>query len=121
MISQSIKQGDIFIVDLNPTQGSEQNGRRPVIVVSNKTTNDSLTTVTVMPIVTGGGSVSYAQARGIAVELEARFNLTTTGYIRADQLRALDIKTRNARFVETAPPEVVDNALAIFQAMTDPD
>ena len=30
-----IKRGDIFIADLNPVQGSEQGGVRPVLIVQN--------------------------------------------------------------------------------------
>ena len=30
-----IKRGDIFIADLNPVQGSEQGGIRPVLIVQN--------------------------------------------------------------------------------------
>ncbi len=33
------KRGDIFQIDLTPTQGSEQQGNRPVLVVSDKEFN----------------------------------------------------------------------------------
>ena len=33
--SMEITRGDIFIADLNPVQGSEQGGVRPVLVIQN--------------------------------------------------------------------------------------
>ncbi|MEW6410597.1 MAG: type II toxin-antitoxin system PemK/MazF family toxin [Nitrospirota bacterium] len=40
----------IFIADLNPVQGSEQRGKRPVIVVSDENFNKFMPVVTVLPI-----------------------------------------------------------------------
>jgi len=40
----------IFIADLNPVQGSEQKGTRPVIVVSDEDFNRLMPVVTVLPI-----------------------------------------------------------------------
>src|ERR1035437_7330055 len=45
-----MRQGDIWFADLNPTQGSEQSGKRPVIIVSGDTLNDTLPIVIVVPI-----------------------------------------------------------------------
>jgi len=40
----------VFWADLCPVIGSEQAGRRPVLVVSSEEVNQTLTTVTVMPL-----------------------------------------------------------------------
>lgn len=40
----------VFIADLNPVQGSEQKGRRPVIVVSDENFNALMPVITVLPI-----------------------------------------------------------------------
>ena len=40
----------IFIVDLNPVQGSEQRGKRPVIVVSDEDFNKVMPVITVLSI-----------------------------------------------------------------------
>lgn len=45
-----IKQGDIFLVDLSPTKGHEQNGFRPVLILQNNILNKNLNTVIVAPI-----------------------------------------------------------------------
>ena len=47
-----IKRGDIFYADLNPTKGSEQAGRRPVIVIQNNTGNKMAPTTIVAPLTT---------------------------------------------------------------------
>lgn len=40
----------IFIADLNPVQGSEQKGTRPVIVISDEDFNKLMPVVTVLPV-----------------------------------------------------------------------
>lgn len=40
----------IFMADLNPVTGSEQQGRRPVLVVSDETTNSVMPVVTILPV-----------------------------------------------------------------------
>jgi mRNA interferase MazF len=43
-----IRRGDIYFVDLNPTRGREQKGRRPVLVVSVDAINTQPLVVTVV-------------------------------------------------------------------------
>ncbi|MEI7510718.1 MAG: type II toxin-antitoxin system PemK/MazF family toxin [Candidatus Peregrinibacteria bacterium] len=50
--SHLILQGDIFWADLNPIQGSEQSGVRPVLVIQNNILNDRMNTVVIFPITT---------------------------------------------------------------------
>ena len=45
-----MRRGDIWLADLNPAQGSEQTGKRPVVIVSGDTLNDALPIVIVVPI-----------------------------------------------------------------------
>lgn len=40
----------IFMADLNPVIGSEQKGKRPVLVVSNEDCNQVMPVVTILPI-----------------------------------------------------------------------
>ena len=39
----------VFMADLNPVIGSEQQGRRPVLVISDETTNSVMPVVTILP------------------------------------------------------------------------
>lgn len=45
-----VKKWHIFWAELDPTQGSEQSGRRPVLVISNDISNRILPVVTILPI-----------------------------------------------------------------------
>ncbi len=45
-------QWSVFLVDLDPVVGSEQAGRRPVLVVSREVANAALPVVTVVPLTT---------------------------------------------------------------------
>lgn len=48
MASNMISRGDIYFVDLDPTKGREQAGRRPVLVVSSNAINRQPLVVTVV-------------------------------------------------------------------------
>lgn len=45
-----MRQGDIWIVNLDPTEGSEQAGHRPVVIVSGDALNKSLPIAIVVPL-----------------------------------------------------------------------
>ena|SRR3989344_3951423 len=45
-----MRQGEIWFADLDPAKGSEQSGRRPVVIVSGDALNESLPIVIVVPI-----------------------------------------------------------------------
>jgi|SRR3989338_60404 len=45
-----MKQGDIWLADLEPVQGSEQGGRRPIVIISGNTMNDALPIVIAVPL-----------------------------------------------------------------------
>ncbi|MDR1133306.1 MAG: type II toxin-antitoxin system PemK/MazF family toxin [Synergistaceae bacterium] len=45
-----VNSWDIYFCSLDPTQGSEQRGTRPVLIVSNDSVNHSLPVSTVLPL-----------------------------------------------------------------------
>jgi mRNA-degrading endonuclease toxin of MazEF toxin-antitoxin module len=103
-----VKRGDIYLVTLDPTLGHEQQGTRPVLVVS----PDRFNAVTRVPIVvhiTSGGA--FVRNAGFAVSLAAA-GTRTTGVIRCDQPRPLDLAARKARKLEAVPPHILDDVLA---------
>ena len=103
-----MKRGEIWLVSLDPTAGHEQRGTRPVLVVSPAAFNQVTGTPVVLPVTTGGG---FARRRGFAVSLEDA-GTRTTGVIRCDQPRALDLSARNGRRVESVPEHIIDDVLA---------
>jgi len=108
-----MKRGDIFMVSLDPTSGHEQRGMRPVLVVSPDNFNRITQTPIILPITTGG---NFARTAGFAVHLRGS-GLKTTGVVRCDQPRSIDMQSRRGRKIETAPDEVVDEALAKLSAI----
>lgn len=102
-----MERGDIYIVSLDPTAGHEQQGTRPVVVVSPGPFNRLTKTPVVLPITTGG---NFARTAGFAVSLTGA-GTSTTGVIRCDQPRALDLGARHGRKVESLPAAVMDEVL----------
>lgn len=103
-----MERGDIYLVSLDPTSGHEQRGRRPVLIVSPGAFNRLTKTPVVLPITSGG---NFARTAGFAVSLSGA-GTTTTGVVRCDQPRALDLDARNARRLENVPQSVLDDVLA---------
>ena len=103
-----MERGDLYLVSLDPTSGHEQRRRRPVLIVSPGAFNRLTGTPVVLPITTGG---NFARTAGFAVALDGS-GTTTTGVVRWDQPRALDLGARHARKLESVPPAVTDEVLA---------
>lgn len=101
-----MKRGDIYLVSLNPTEGREQRGSRPVLVVSPSEFNEATQLPVICPITSGG---DFARRIGFAVPVTG---IKTTGVVRCDQPRVLDLGARNARKVDTLPAPIMDEVLA---------
>ncbi len=108
-----MERGDIYLVSLDPTSGHEQQGHRPVLVVSPGAFNRLTKTPVVVPITSGG---NFARTAGFAVSLTGA-GTRTTGVIRCDQPRALDLGSRRARKLESAPVSIMDEVLAKLAAI----
>ena len=103
-----MRRGDIYLVALDPAEEHEQQGTRPVLVVSPDEFNKATQVPVVVPITTGG---IFARTAGFAVPLEGA-GTRTTGIVRCDQPRALDLKARNGKCLERAPSAIMDEVLA---------
>ena len=108
-----MKRGDIYTVSLDPTLGHEQQGHRPVLIISPTAFNQATKLPVVLPITNGG---EFARRLGFAVPLTG---IRTSGIVRCDQPRVLDIEARHGKKVEALPTELLDEVLAktitIFQ------
>jgi len=62
----------------------------------------------VLPITSGG---NFARTAGLAVPLTGA-GIKTTGIIRCDQPRALDLGARRDRKLESVPDAIIDEVLA---------
>ena len=101
-----MKRGDIYLVSLDPTAGHEQRGSRPVLIVSPTEFNEATQLPVVLPITNGG---DFARRLAFAVPLSG---IKTTGIVRCDQPRVLDLVARQGRKVDSLPASVMDEVLA---------
>ncbi len=101
-----MRRGDIYLVSLDPTEGREQRGSRPVLIVSPIEFNEETKLPIVCPITSGG---DFARRIGFAVPITG---IKTTGVVRCDQPRVLDLASRNARKVDTLPASIMEEVLA---------
>jgi mRNA-degrading endonuclease toxin of MazEF toxin-antitoxin module len=103
-----MKRGEIWLVSLDPTSGHEQKGRRPVLIVSPEAFNRIMKVPVILPITSGG---NFARTAGFAVPLTGA-GTKTTGVVRCDQPRALDLAARGGRKLESIPDSIMDEVLA---------
>jgi mRNA-degrading endonuclease toxin of MazEF toxin-antitoxin module len=108
-----MKRGDIYLVSLDPSLGHEQQGTRPVLVVSPDRFNALTRAPIVVPITTGG---SFARMAGFTVSLTGA-GTRTSGVIRCDQPRPIDLGARNARRLESVPAAILEEALALLATL----
>lgn len=101
------KRGDIIKLSFDPALGKEQRGFRPAFVLSPEAFN-RFGSVLLCPVTQGG---NYARENHWAVTLMGT-GTETQGVILCNQIRTVDYKAREARFVESVPDTLTDEVLA---------
>ena len=107
-------RGDILHVDLDPTKGQEQQGRRFVLVLTPATFN-RFGLMLVCPVTQGG---AFAREHGFAVSLSGA-GTRTQGVVLCHQTRTLDFRERGATWVESLPSDIVEDVLARVRTLLD--
>jgi mRNA interferase MazF len=97
-----VKRGEIWLVNLDPTVGSEIQKTRPCVVISPPEMHDHLRTAIVAPMTTGSHPAPFR----IAVRHAGK-----SGLILLDQIRAVD-KTRLVKRSGAVGPAVLKSTLA---------
>ncbi len=106
-----VRRGDIVIVDLDPTRGSEQRGTRPCLVVQNDVGNENAPTTIVVPFTTAADDEAYP------FEVLVRADdspLRQDSVALCSQLRTISIEHRVTEVVGAIPTDrlaAVDEAL----------
>lgn len=101
-------KGDLITLSFDPQAGHEQRGRRPAIVISNTVFNRGTGMAIVCPITNTN--------RGIPFHLALPSSSSLTGFVMVEQVKAVDYSARNARYVEQAATEFVDDVVALVEA-----
>lgn len=103
-----ILRGEVYWADLDPVLGSEQSGRRPVLVISQDVFNDRSGTVIAMVI------TSQAQRAGFPLSLEiTEPGLPKRSWIKTTQVRTLSTQ-RLGSLITRLSPELVNQAVDGF-------
>ena len=108
-----MRRGDVFDTHLNPTEGSEQAGTRPVIVVSRDAINKNSSVVVVVPL-TRAANDKRSYPNNVTVP-KGEGGLTFDSVVLGGQVRAIS-KMRLLRqrgTLATATMQQIDRALRI--------
>ncbi len=100
-----MKRFDVYLVNLDPTIGSEIKKTRPAVIVSPDELNDNLATVTVVPLTTG-----RAYPFRIATTVQGK-----QGVAAIDQIRTVD-KRRLVKCIDILDAKI---ARALLAALTE--
>lgn len=104
-----VVRGEIWLVNLDPTVGSEIQKTRPAVVISPPEMHDHLRTVIVAPMTTGSRPAPFR----IDITFQGK-----TGLILLDQVRAVD-KERLVRRLGETPQRTLDATLATLREVFD--
>ena len=103
----TVSRGEVYLVALDPTRGSEIRKTRPCLVISPDELNHHLQTVIVAPMTTGGHAYPW--------RTPCRFQ-NRAGFVALDQIRTLD-RERLVRRLDRLAPGALASVLAILQEM----
>lgn len=102
-----VTRGDVHLVRLDPTVGSEIKKTRPCVVVSPDELNAHLRTAVVAPMTTGGKAYPW--------RIRCRFR-GRSGFVALDQLRTVD-QERLAKRLGALTPDTLSDVLGGLQEM----
>ncbi|CAE6784795.1 type II toxin-antitoxin system PemK/MazF family toxin [Paraburkholderia haematera] len=100
-----VARGEVWLVALDPTVGSEIQKTRPCVIVSPAELHDHLRTVIVAPMTTAGHAAPF--------RIPLTF-LRKKGLILLDQIRTVD-KTRLVKRAGAVSDTALSNALSTLQ------
>ncbi len=101
------RRGEVFLVVLDPTVGSEIRKTRPCLVTSPDELNAHLRTVIVAPMTTSGHTYPW--------RVPCRFQ-RRSGFVVLDQLRTVDVE-RLERRLGRLVPDTLERVLATLREM----
>lgn len=96
-------QGDIVIVDFEPTKGHEPQKTRPALVVSKDYFNASTSMTIVCPIT--------SKDSGFPLHRPLPSGFAVSGYVITEQARAIDLDARLAHVIDRLSGDDLNNIL----------
>ncbi|MGC8484970.1 MAG: endoribonuclease MazF [Candidatus Baltobacteraceae bacterium] len=109
MTAEVPDDGDVLWLTLDPTQGHEQHGRRPFLVLTPREYNQKTSLVVGCPITT--------KSKGYPFEVQVQGVESVVGVALADQLKSLDWRMRNAAIAGKADPATTDAVRSLIRRL----
>ena len=107
---RSVQRGHVYLVSLDPTEGSEIRKTRPCVVVSPDELNQHMRTCVVAPMTTASRSYPF--------RVRCRFQ-GKSGYVVLDQIRTVD-RSRLVREMGTLSKQALERSLGVLVEMFSP-
>jgi len=105
LVKSIVSRGDIWLINLDPTKGSEIKKTRPCIIVSPQEMHDFLRTVIIAPMTTKGRQAPYH----LPITHDGK-----KGLIMLDQIRTID-KARLVKRLGSVNNKLLGASLNILQ------
>lgn len=114
------KTGDILKVNMSLAKGHEQQGHRPVIVVSEESVHKGTDLIWVLPITnTDKGFPTHVPINGRTKNNKIRnADNQTAGHILCEKNKAIDPLARSARLTDEADRSLIEECKSIIDAIT---
>jgi mRNA interferase MazF len=101
--SYTPNRGDVVWLTFDPQAGHEQAGIRPGVVLSPKSYNERSNLILVVPVT--------RQIKGYPFEVILPGDLPISGAVLSDQIKSVDWRARDARFICSLPAAVTNSIL----------
>lgn len=109
-----IRRGDIWWANLDPTQGREQSGRRPILILSQGVFNDRSGTVIAVAI------TSQEPTAGFPLTLElSGTTLPKRSWVKISQIRTLSVLRLDTSIGEASPEELQAVIEGLYEIIGD--
>lgn len=114
-----VKRGEVYLADLSPVVGSEQGGRRPVLIIQNDVGNHFSTTVIVAAITAKHEKANLPTHIDIK---KGEFNFSKESTVLLEQVRTIDKERLIEKITEVDEPfmEKVNEGLRISLGLSNP-
>lgn len=105
-MASSLKQGDIIMMNFNPTKGHEQRGYRPALIISNDDFNEMC-----------GGMIRVvaitSNEKDFPLHIELPSGLPIHGKVLLDHERTIDslASDRECKYICTVPDDFLDQII----------
>lgn len=103
------ERGDIVWLEFDPQVGREQAGRRPALVLSRALYNGPVGLMIACPIT--------SRIKNYPFEVQIPQGLQVGGVVLVDQMKSLDWRGRNAKFIDQLPAPVLQQVFSLVHTL----